>query len=335
MTAAILLALSIAIPFSSPTLRERLLPAIGSASTFQAVDDEAASDQPSSDKQSGGFKKVVTAPVRLFARLFKGKDKEARQSQNLVASKPTEKQIENFKAASMIRTRDGVSGDGQAENNTSVVAANTERAAAAFLDEAIELHEKGQVDTAIEKLVAAIALRPGYADAYNLLAVCYDEKGQYRTAQEEYKRAVKLEPLNARFLNNLGYSYYLAGDYKDATKYYKKALKITPNDRRVHNNLGLAYGRKGDYARANEHFLIAVGEIGAHLNLGYIYGQAGRYEDAIKEYELALRSQPQSLAALSNLAQLYERTGRLREAAILNDRFKKLSVSTQQTAEQK
>ncbi len=64
------------------------------------------------------------------------------------------------------------------------------------------------------KLTAAISLRPDYAEAHNLLAVCYDEKVQYHKAQEEYKRAIKLESSNARFLNNIGYSYYLSGEYK-------------------------------------------------------------------------------------------------------------------------
>lgn len=40
--------------------------------------------------------------------------------------------------------------------------------------------------------------------------------------------------------------------------------------------------------------------------------------------------QPQSLAALSGLIPLYERTGRLREAAYASEMHKKLSASAQQ-----
>jgi Tfp pilus assembly protein PilF len=76
--------------------------------------------------------------------------------------------------------------------------------------------------------------------------------------------------------------------------------------------------------------MIAVGETGANLNLGYVYSQQGKHDEAIKHYEAALRAQPQSLPALSNLASLYERVGRLREAAALSEQYKRLSVSAQQ-----
>ncbi|MDQ3011823.1 MAG: tetratricopeptide repeat protein, partial [Acidobacteriota bacterium] len=96
---------------------------------------------------------------------------------------------------------------------------------------------------------------------------------------------------------------------------------------RMHNNIGLAYGRKGEYDKAKQHFTVAVGEVGSNLNLGYIYSQLGKYDEAIKSYETALKMKPDSLPAMSNLAQLYDRTGRLRDAAVLHDQYKKLSVA--------
>ena len=98
----------------------------------------------------------------------------------------------------------------------------------------------------------------------------------------------------------------------------------------MHNNIGLAYGRKGDYDKAREHFKVAVGEVGANLNLGYVYSQQSKFDQAIKHYEAALQAQPNSLPALSNLSQLYERTGRLREAAVLGEQYKKLTVAARQ-----
>src|SRR5215510_12047084 len=98
----------------------------------------------------------------------------------------------------------------------------------------------------------------------------------------------------------------------------------------MHNNIGLAYGRKGDYDKARQHFVIAVGETGANLNLGYVYSQQSKFPEAIKHYEAALRAQPNSLPALSNLAHLYERTGRNREAALITEQYKKLAVASQQ-----
>jgi len=259
----------------------------------------------------------------LFARMFRGKS-----NNDVAMKKANEKDLEKMRVVSMNRAQNGVMADAGAgaapEANTAEIASKN------LFEEAIGLREKGRVDGAIEKLVAATVLQPNFSEAFNLLAVCYDEKGQYNPAQEEYKKALKIEPNNARFLNNIGYSRYLANDFGEAVKYYSRGLKITPNDRRMHNNIGLAYGRKGDYEKAKRHFLIAVGETGANLNLGYIYSQQGKTDEAIKHYEAALRAQPQSLPALSNLASLYERVGRLREAATLSEQYKRLSVSAQQ-----
>ncbi|MBS1809633.1 MAG: tetratricopeptide repeat protein [Acidobacteria bacterium] len=280
----------------------------GNTPTAQAF-DTATPPAPaggSSTQESSTFKKIVTAPVRLFARLF-------RRNDNNIAKT----------AAPVPRTAD------------SAVATAIEREAASVFDQAVELHEKKQLDAAIAKLTAVVGMQPNNSEAYNLLGVCFDEKGQYREAQDEYKKAIQLEPINARFLNNLGYSYYLGSNDKQAIKWYQKALKLTPDDRRIMNNLGLAYGRRGDYVKAKDQFVKAVGEHGAHLNLGYIYSQQGRYQQAIDQFEIALKLQPNSLVTMTSLAQVYDRVGRARESAMLQDQYKKLTSNTQrvQTAE--
>jgi Flp pilus assembly protein TadD len=290
-----------------------------------AQDSAQALNLPAARSGESTLKKIVAAPVRLFARMFRG-------DANRQAKRP-----DNFATRPALVLKDGVDSD---ESSATIAAATSaERAAAAAFDQALDLHEKRRVDAAISKLVAAVALRPNYAEAYNLLGVCYDEQGRYALAQGEYQKAVKLEPVNARFLNNLGYSYYLAGEDKQAVKWYKKALRLTPDDKRVHNNLGLAYGRKGDYKDAREHFVKAVGEQGARLNLGYIYSQQGRYQQAIEQFEAALYEQPNSAVALSSLAQLYDRVGRVREAAMIAAQHKRLTEPSAaphvQTAEQK
>jgi Flp pilus assembly protein TadD len=317
-----------------PSMRSRVSSKLNSGATLFLFDDAPTGDpgDPGKDgaqsdgKSSNGFKRVMTAPVRLFARLFKNKD-----NNELALKKVSEKDAGKMTVIPVSGAKNAATGPiADAANGLAPEVSSAELASKNLFDEAIDLHDKGRLDGAVEKLVAATVMQTNFAEAFNLLAVCYDEKGQYKLAQEEYKKALMIDPNNARFLNNLGYSYYLANDFGNAIKYYTKGLKITPNDRRMHNNVGLAYGRKGDYERAKQHFLVAVGAAGADLNLGYVYSQQGKYEEAIKHYEAALHAQPQSLPALSNLASLYERTGRLREAATLNGQYKKLAVAAQQ-----
>ncbi len=279
--------------------------------TAQVLDSAPPIAPPSAAVSKDGltFKKIVTAPVRLFARLF-------RRNGN------------NSAKVNVPKIEDSVKPEAS-------VATAIEREAAATFEQAVELHEKKQLDAAIAKLTAVVGIQPNNSEAYNLLGVCYDEKGQYKEAQDEYKKAIKLEPINARFLNNLGYSYYLTSNDKQAIKWYQKALKFTPDDRRIQNNIGLAFGRRGEYTKAKEQFVKAVGEHGALLNLGYIYSQQGRYQQAIEQFESALKLQPSSLVTMTSLAQVYDRVGRAREAAMLQDQYKKLSTGSQrvQTAE--
>ncbi len=331
ITTIVAIAIALVAVTAIPSVRSRVASNLSSGANLflfdgdQSEDQAQDGDQPEG-KKPNGFKRVVTAPVRFMARLFKKKD-----NNDAAMKKADEKDAEKMKMIPVNRARNGLPGEiADAGNGLAPEATTADLAAKNLFEEAIGLRDKGRLDGAIEKLVAATVLRPNYAEAFNLLAVCYDEKGLYRRAQDEYKKALKIESNNARFLNNLGYSYYLSNDFGNSIKYYNRGLKVTPNDRRMHNNIGLAYGRKGDYDKAKQHFLTAVGETGANLNLGYVYSQQGKFDEAIKHYEAALRAQPQSLPALSNLAQLYERSGRLREAATLSEQYKKLSVAAQQ-----
>ena len=311
-----------------PSVRTRVESSLGMEAGSLMVKAEPGLEEAGNNgeqKKRGGFKRVVTAPVRLIAGLFR------RKTDPLAVREASRQEIEKMRIIPMQRNRDGI-GEMMADTSGATIGepAVGLEAAQSLFDEAVALHDRGQIDSALEKLVAATALRNDFAEAHNLLGVCYDRKRQFNDADTEYRKAISLDSRNARFYNNLGYSRYLAGDDGAAIKYYRKGLKITPHDRRMHNNLGLAYGRKGDFKKAREHFLVAVGETGTQLNLGFVYTEQGFYEEAIHQYQLALQSQPRSLTALSNLTQLYERTGRLREAAQLGDQYRKVVASNQE-----
>ncbi|MEO6725452.1 MAG: tetratricopeptide repeat protein [Blastocatellia bacterium] len=305
-----------------PSVRTYFVANLNSSANLFLFDDESGTGETSTGKKDNAIKRVFGAPFRMVARMFKRKD------DGLAMKKVNEKDIEKIKVIPMNRTQHSTPGQlADTSNSITTEATTAELAAQTLFEEAVDLHDQSRLDGAIEKLVAATVLQSNFPEAYNLLGVCYDEKNQYESAQEQYKKALKIEPNNARFLNNAGYSYYLAGEFGNSIKHYNRGLKITPNDRRMHNNIGLAYGRKGEFDKAKQHFTVAVGEVGANLNLGYIYSQLGKYDEAIKSYETALKMKPDSLPAMSNLAQLYDRTGRLRDAAVLHDQYKKLSVA--------
>ncbi len=324
VAAALTMALLLGLLVAMPGVRLRLADQLTATEVFLYGygDDTPGNVKPTTTAgKQGTFKKIISAPVRLVARIFRGG-----KGPNDQVARASEKDLQKVKVTPVNRTAIGAPAEAEALN---VEASSVAAAAAKLYDEAMEQHSKGRIDAAIEKLSGSLVLDPNNSEAYNMLAVCYDEKGQYKNAQNEYKKALRVDPDNTRFLNNLGYSYYLTGNYGEAVKWFGKGLQAAPGDKRLHNNIGLAYGRKGEFEKARHHFTQAVGEFGAHLNLGYVFSQHGKYDQAIQAYEAALQTQPSSLPALSNLAQLYERTGRLREAASLNEQYKKLAVTNQ------
>ncbi len=291
----------------------------------EAGDSGEEGNQKKKVRKRSTFGKIVTAPVRLFAGIFKRRDKDS-----LAIRNANGKDLEGMKIIPVQRSKS--SKDMMADVDQPPVdgdATVAHRAAQALFDDAVNQYEKGRVDAAIEKLAAATALTADFAEAHNLMGVCYDQKRQYSSAQQSYEKALRADRDNARYMNNLGYSYALAGDDGQAIKWYKKGLKEDPKDLRLHNNIGMAYGRKGNMSKAREHFIIAVGQTGAHLNLGYLFNQQGEYEEAIRQYQLALNAQPNSLTALGNLAQLYERTGRLREASQVGEQYRRVVAINQ------
>jgi Flp pilus assembly protein TadD len=315
-----------------PPLRSGILSSLDAGSEYllfeanpQAFEESGGVDESGRPKKRGAFRRIVTAPVRLFVGIFKRGNKDS-----LTARDASRSEIDGMKMIPMQRTKGSAEIMADLGEPVDAEATVSHRAAQSLFDEAVNQHDTGRVDSALEKLVAATVLEPSFAEAYNMLGVCYDQKRQFQSAQQEYQKALKIDRTNARYMNNLGYSFYLSGNDDESIDWYRKGLKVTPHDRRLHNNIGLAYGRKGKMQKAREHFIIAVGETGAHLNLGYIFNQQGQYEEAIRQYQLALGAQPQSLPALSNLTQLYERTGRLREAAQVGEQYRQAVAVNQQ-----
>ncbi len=81
----------------------------------------------------------------------------------------------------------------------------------------------------------------------------YREK-KYDEAVEKLKAAVAMKPNDPVLLNNLGFMYYAAGRDDEAVKYLQKTLGLDPNRREAHANLGDLYRRQGKNAEARQHY---------------------------------------------------------------------------------
>ncbi|HEX4409287.1 MAG TPA: tetratricopeptide repeat protein [Xanthobacteraceae bacterium] len=83
-------------------------------------------------------------------------------------------------------------------------------------------------DLAIKLLDAVIALRPGYAEAWNRRATVYYLKQDYGHAIADIAEVLKREPRHFGALSGLGMMLQDIGDEKHALEAYRKALDIDP-----------------------------------------------------------------------------------------------------------
>ena len=278
--------------------------AMWSASTIQregdpdaiVLEDSGAEagnvDQPK--KKGNKVVKVLTAPFKMFGRLFGGDDTNK-------IHRMTEKDAERFETAGLTRIEDA--------NNQPVKRDTSQSSAKEHLEAGREYLLEGRYSEAVSELSLAASLDPKLTEAHNLLGVAYDKKGFGDRARESFERAVKMEE-DADTLNNLGFSLYQNGNYRAAVDRLKRAAKLAPQDERILNNLGLAYCRLGKIDEAYKAFSRAMGPLTGNLNTAKMLERFGREDDAIRYYEAARQIDPMNSFALRRLADLYQRVGR-------------------------
>ena len=156
--------------------------------------------------------------------------------------------------------------------------------------------------------LAAIRLKPDYADAYNNLASLAAKQGDPQHAIAYASEAIRLRPDYPQAHFNLGNAFNLQGDTKNAAAQYAIAVRLKPDYAEAHYNLGGAMFLLGNTNEALVHLSAAArqqpGNAAVHSKLGFVLARAGRTAEALDEYGEALRLQPQSPEALRNLAWL-------------------------------
>jgi Tfp pilus assembly protein PilF len=278
--------------------------AMWSASTIQREGDPDAIVLEDSGAEAGNVEqpkkkgnkvvKVLTAPFKMFGRLFGGDDTNK-------IHRMTEKDAERFETAGLTRIEDA--------NNHPVKRDTSQSSAKEHLEAGREYLLEGRYSEAVSELTTAASLDPKLTEAHNLLGVAYDKKGFADRARESFERAVKMEE-DADTLNNLGFSLYQNGNYRAAVDRLKRAAKLAPQDERILNNLGLAYCRLGKIDEAYKAFSRAMGPLTGNLNTAKMLERFGREDDAIRYYEAARQIDPMNSFALRRLADLYQRVGR-------------------------
>ncbi|MFQ5444075.1 MAG: tetratricopeptide repeat protein, partial [Nitrospinales bacterium] len=135
---------------------------------------------------------------------------------------------------------------------------------------------QGNSEEALKTFKSSVNINESNWESYHYIGWIYSEREAHLNAINNFKIAVNLHP-NELSYNEMAYSFNVLGNYKKAIQMANKAIQINPR----HYN--------------------------AFINRGYAYTLLNKKEKARADYKRALRLNPQSIPAQSNLSELKKR----------------------------
>ena len=173
----------------------------------------------------------------------------------------------------------------------------------------IEFKEVEYGTKAIEVANQVLALDPNNADAYREIGYANEIMQKYDEAIKAYNKAVSLNPQDADAYSNMGHAYSLMGDNKKAEENYLKAVALGGTSAHTLYNLARLYYSQGDMIKAEEYSSKTVSSSDnsrftaeAYDMLGLIKLSSENFSEAIKNFDLAITSDPKLANAYVHLA---------------------------------
>ena len=195
----------------------------------------------------------------------------------------------------------------------------------AALQEAVALHQQGQLGAAEKGYARVLKSFPDQFDALHLLGLLKLQSGKAGEAQRLITAALRIAPSAPDAHANMGLVLGALKRPADALASFDKALELDPDHLEAQANRAnvlLDLGRSEEalsvldrvLARASQHLPSRVNRANALMALQ-------RVDEAIAEYDAALALNPRDLKALFNRANALFRGGRYQESLLGFDRL--------------
>jgi len=133
-------------------------------------------------------------------------------------------------------------------------------------------------------------------------AMMADRGKRYDEAEADFRKVLEAEPENALTLNNFGFMLADRGVKLDeALAMIRKAVQLEPTNYAYLDSLGWTYFRLGQYTQAEDNLTRAISR-GAndptvHDHLGDVYEKTGRLKQAAAQWELSLNEYAHTVEA--------------------------------------
>jgi len=214
--------------------------------------------------------------------------------------------------------------------------------------------KEGFIIDALREFKEAIEENPDHLKAHYYLAFCYKDRRYPGLAIREFQEVVRINPRISEAYYQLGGLYVNSGLNEEAILAYEKVLELKPKHEKkaeietalftLNYNLGVTHYNNGEYAQARQRFQkalhlkpeaeavkkllaetneilgvtkpkpVVIGKAKDLTDQGINYYNFGQYDAAIREFQKAIKIEPQSLDAHLYLAWAYEKQGKKEKA---------------------
>ena len=186
------------------------------------------------------------------------------------------------------------------------------------LEEAIALHQDGQVRQAEQIYQQILRINSQDAEALHLLGVVALQAKKYEVAVKLITQATKVDSEQSSFFNNLSVALIKQGKLEEAVQACQQAIKLKPNDAETHYNLGIALQKLDKLEQALTVYQKAIkiqpGNAEIYNNLGVILWKQGKLDESIQAYQNAIEIQPNYAETYNNLGNAIQEQGKLDES---------------------
>ena len=172
-------------------------------------------------------------------------------------------------------------------------------------DVALLYAQVGDLEGVARHFAESARLRPESATAQYNLGSARMLQGRRAEARAAFERAVALDPGYGNAFRGLGIVLYRDGLFDEAARAYERALTIAPGDVAVHHNFAVLLHAQGKLTESIARYEAALrldpAYPDAHQGLALVYKAQGRLADAVRHYRQALAAVPNWSEVLTDL----------------------------------
>jgi uncharacterized protein (TIGR02466 family) len=174
-----------------------------------------------------------------------------------------------------------------------------------LLQQAISVHQAGDLDKAEPLYRQFLAQQPEQPTALQLLGLLHSQKNEHEIAIELMQKSLRLFPQQAEVANNLANSLSSCGRLDEAIESYLQATTIKPVYIEAWRNLGLCYTQQENYEQSNNAFLrcleIQPEDAISWFCMADMFQKQGNIDSAIQYLQKTLELKPDYAEAHHNM----------------------------------